>query len=293
MFDLRWLDTLPRPASLALVGATSGAALVGTLAPADGAASLGIAAVVMGSFFAAHRLLARRSVATDPLSDRDRGILARRALKMVEDDPSFSLPDVAETLRSTLLPTKLGGPVELGPVVRVPPSHDTPDTLELVVAYRTPATTGVGRAVLGRHGEDWVLRRFDQPVDLPDDLPHPSPWLAANRRVLLARSEAFDLPAFEALVEHVNALLDDPATDDAALRPWATPTGLSSVRWWSARGGLPAAEGPIEWVAVLEDAWYERVDLRAGDRVLGLLRRAGAPAEPWRLWRIRSAGGAR
>lgn len=287
MVDVRWLDEVPAPLRWGLVGAAIGASLVGTLAPADGLGAAGIAAAVTAALIGTYVFVVvpQRLAAspTDPLTERDRGILARRALKLVEDDPSFSLPDLVEQLRDELLPTKLGGPVDIGPVDRLPPTPDTPDQLELRVAYQTPATSDTALVVLGRIHGQWAITDMQTGAAPPTTAATPSPWVVANRRALLARSEAFDQAGLEALVARISALLDE---DGADLSPYTTATGGSSVRWWRANGGLPATSGALAWVAVLEDAWYERVDLRHGDRVLGLLRTAGEPEAPWKLWRV-------
>lgn len=288
MLDVRWLTELPPPLRWGLSGAVFGACAVGTGAPADGPAALGIAGATAAALFGGWWLALRERAAApavDPLSERHRGILARQALAWVEEDPSFSLPDVVERLRDVLLPRQLGGPVEIGPVTRVPPTTDSVDTLEIVVAYQTPATSSSALVVLGRDGDDWAIRRMET-ADGPLSPAAPSPWITANRRALLARSEAFDRAGFEAMATRISELLDQPDVVDGELRPWTTPTGLSSIRWWRDHGGLPAANGPLTWLAVYEDAWYERVDLRCGDRCLGLLRRAGDPAAPWALWRV-------
>lgn len=291
MVDLRWLDELPPPIRWTAVGTALGAAVAGTVVPAQGTAALGVVGAVAGGLAGLwwFGVASRRSPhSVDPLSERDRGILARRAMQMVEDDPGFSLPRLVEELRAELLPTRLGGPVEIGPVERLPPSTADLDTLELVVPYQTAARSGVAVLALERRGEHWSIRELRDVPELPRPAVHPSPWVIGNRRALLARSEAFDLEAFEAHVRQIDDVLER-AESDAELRPYTTPIGLSSIRWWRDHGGLPARGEALTWVDVVEDAWYERVDLQLGDRVLGLLRPTASPHEPWRLWRLRGA----
>ncbi|HHO49472.1 MAG TPA: hypothetical protein ENK18_01050 [Deltaproteobacteria bacterium] len=247
---------------------------------------------------------------------RDRGLLAKAATgrrgpalqgvaALSMDDPGFCLPaslDAIVALHTAASGAPIvGGPASLEAVRR------QKDRIEVDVVAGYTEEGGGGRAVRltasrpagatspppdaqGAIPEGtWSLDRAVALDRLPAPSLKPDPGLAAARRALLLRAEAFDLDGFEALVAEINDVVDRADATTEALEAYTTPGGLRSVRWWHSSAELPQAGAGITWLEVEEDGWYERIEIRCGDRLLGLLRPSGQPEEPWRLWRLRGA----
>jgi hypothetical protein len=321
-----WLDALPPGPRRVLLGVTAAALLLGTAlsgvaAPGarDGIALgvvLGLAGAWAGVWVWLGRpAVARRQAARLAEEDeraRDRGLIVSSAAPpertglqaVVARDPGFSLPVLHDLVRALHRRTT-GAEAVHGPI-RVLDARIEGERTRLSVLVRASRPDGAaicrilrlsrptGTASLPPEpvaaGADGGWR-----VDAAEDVEAPpeppiiaDPAMPAARRALLLRAEAFDLGAFEALVDEIDAALDH-AGGDPAVAPYTTPSGAECVRWWAAGEGIPPSEPPTEWIAVEEDGWSERIEVRRGARVLGLLRRAGQPDAPWQLWRLRRA----
>lgn len=245
---------------------------------------------------------------------RDRGLLAKQATKhrrtslrgdasLIESDPGFCLPAFLDAVVA-LHTAAAEVPITCGPasveVVRWAPDRTRVDVL---VGYaRDDRTPRAARITVSRPPDAsspppdaqgslpegaWALDQIVELDALPPPALAPAPGLAAARRALLLRAEAFDLDGFEALIAEINDALDGEDATTGALEAYTTPGGLRAVRWWQTNNTLPTTDTEITWLEVEEDGWYERIEIRCGDRLLGLLRPSGQPDAPWQLWRLR------
>ncbi len=303
---LGWLDVLPSGARRGLLAATA----VGLGAPSAtlgmsgldpigqdvvaGGAVLVVGVLWLGAFFGLARpeLERREREAAEARVRRehDPGLLAA-AGPVDLLDPAFSLPVLHEIVLAR---------VGQGDVVRVIDVRRVKDGTVLVALVEAP---GRCRRVQVSRAPDAVSPSPDrateegaggwrvtalEDVERPPDPPiAPSPTVPAARRALLARAEAFDLEAFEALLDELcDALQRVGETPDAA-EPYTTVSGARALEFWRSSGGLPPLGDDHTWLEVEEDGWYERIEIRSGACVLGLLRPSGEPDAPWRLWRVR------
>ncbi|MEZ4236961.1 MAG: hypothetical protein R3F59_12575 [Myxococcota bacterium] len=321
-----WIDAIGAGPRRALLAGTAAALVLGTASSAlpEGAALHdGIALIVVLGLAAAWWLawarLGRPAVeaqqaalqADEARRQRDRGLVVSAVAPPVrtgldalrERDPGFSLPVLSDVIRALHRSTAAtpGAPPEPnrwvhGPVrvvaVAVGAERTTldavvqalaPDGTALCRRLRLSRPNGAASPVPGGADGGW---RLDSAVPAERPAPvavAPDPRLPAALRALSQRDEALDRAALEALVEAVDA-----AVDSGDVEPYATSGGLECVIWWRAQQGLPPS-GPSEWLSVDEDGWTERIEVRRGKRILGLMRPSARPEAAWRLWRLREA----
>ncbi len=308
MLDLKWLDVLPATARTGLLASSAGLAVVGTSPLAEELwVAVGIALGVLAAWVGVYVAVARpalRDAAEARLdqsaaSARDRGILVQRVMKahgggsdmhrILQGDPAFSVPVLLELATQELEDGLTAGP---GQIVA---ARQGDDRVELEVVVRVHGAGAPARRITlsrpvgatspppGAEASGWTANVVEHPAPPPTEAAI-DPGLPAARRALLARAEAFDLEGFEALVAEIDAALDRDGGGEA----YCTPLGAACLQWW-AQAGQPPGGGPTTWLEVEEDGWFERIEVRRGQRILGLLRPSGEPAAPWRLWRLRKA----
>ena len=324
MVSLTWLNDVAPGPRWALIGATAWALALGTVYEAGTAAAMalmvGLVAVWTGvwAFVARPAAAARqeRLARQEAHQARDRGILAERVMAGAREgthsgslsslaamDPAFSLPLFLARVGRMVAAQVGSHEVLVGPaVVERVEVLGSRVQVTLAVPIAAPQGSGARRVVVSRPTSartpppassevSWSLGEV-APLDAMPEVAIPvSGSLAAARRALLARAEAFDLEGFEVLIAQLQELLGASGATPAGLTPYCTPEGLDAVRWWRAGAGLPGTaqgEGAEQlWLEVEEDGWYERIEVQCGARVLGLLRPSGDPSAPWQLWRVR------
>jgi len=302
-----WLDDLPAAPRLALLAGSAVGLGVPTLTVSSDLAAIGFVAGVAAAWGAAwwgiarprahartlqdqqretHWVEARSLLGADAVHDRHRGLDA-----LTTRDPAFSLP-VFHAIVQRMVPDS--ALVQIASV-RV---ADGQTEVQTIVTGETGS-----RHVLLRRAEDAHSPPPEEIADgaggwqivstRPGDAPPfpstaPDPWLPASRRALLARGEAFDAEAFDAVLGEVGAALDHAASTGQVPESYLEPTGTRAVKHFIEGPGLPAGGEASTWLEVEEDGWFERIEVRQGSRILGLARRAGQPEAPWKLWRLRA-----